>query len=74
MVVVHLPPVFHDLASLAQALEPVLTQALVPQSTVGALDERVAHRLARADEVDRVFKSGISPTPGPPLNARLRAR
>ena len=52
-VVVVLPPSFDHVAGLAQALEPVLVQTLVPQPAIEALDERVVHWLARPDEVDR---------------------
>ena len=45
-----LVPVIDDAAHVAQAGEPVLRQALVPEAAVEALDIGVLHRLAELDE------------------------
>ena len=45
------PPFIDDPAGVRQAPEEVLVQALVPESSVQALDEAVLLRLARSDVV-----------------------
>ena len=45
------PPVFDDLARLADAREPVLVQALIPEPAIEALDIGILGRLAWVDEI-----------------------
>lgn len=47
--VVVMPPALDHAPGSCEALEPVPVQALVPQRTVEAFDERVLHRLAWLD-------------------------
>lgn len=43
-------PFGYDLTSILEALEPVPVQALVPKTSVEALDEAVPHGLAWVDK------------------------
>ena len=49
VVIIVVAPCRNQLAGMAQAVEEMLVQALVPQAAVEALDEAVLHRLARRD-------------------------
>ena len=45
------PPVFDNLARLADACEPVLVQTLIPKPAIETFDVCILGRLARIDEV-----------------------
>ena len=55
-IVIH-PPRFDGLSGFVQAHEPVLVQAFVPEFPVETFDERILHRLARLDEMQRSPRS-----------------
>jgi hypothetical protein len=59
-VVVFAAPVFDEEASFSEGSEPVLVEAIIPESAVEAFDESILHGFAGLDVVDE-DTSGLSP-------------